>query len=203
MEADHLQSLVIFLQNSPSSSSSSPSWQFGVWSQWSRTAPRQPSAPHRDATVCCCLVTVSTSACIHICICISMCTLCLFLPAWYNIVLSCLDTMRYKEITVSPLKPKTVYNCIIWKIANNSLGTECLQKQEPAILLSHTGRLNEVNSKFRFASSANHQKDQEGQHFVCLAIFQINQPKRSLFSKSSKTNQQGQSFVIWKWSKTN
>ena len=160
MEADHLQSLVIFLQNSPFSSSSSPSWQFGAWSQWSRTAPRQPSAPHRDATDCCCLVTVSTSACIHICICISMCTLCLFLPAWYNIVLSCLDTMRYKEITVSPLKPKTVYNCIIWKIANNSLGTECLQKQEPAILLSHTGRLNEVNSKFRFASSANHQKGQ-------------------------------------------
>ena len=62
---------------------------------------------------------------------------------------------------------------------------------------------NEVNSKFRVASSANHQKDQEGQHFVCLAIFQINQPTRSLFSKSSKTNQQGQSFVIWKWSKTN
>ena len=58
------------------------------------------------------------------------------------------------------------------------MGTECLQKQEPAILLSHTGRHNEVNSKFRFASSANHQKDQEGNIFW-------------LFSKS--TNQQGRS----------
>ena len=82
---------VILLQNSPSSSSSSPSWQFGDWSQWSRTAPRQPSAPHRDATACCCLVTVSTSACIYVCICILMCTLHLFVPSWYTIVLSCLD----------------------------------------------------------------------------------------------------------------
>ena len=126
----------------------------------------------------------------------------------------CNPVFGYNEWRDNCFSPKTswaflcsniarVFNCIIWMIANNSLGIECLQKQEPAILLSHTGRLNEVNSKFRVASSANHQKDQEGQHFVCLAIFQINQPTRSLFSKSSKTNQQGQSFVIWKWSKTN